>query len=71
MDTRTILNVKGMSCGSCVHHVGGALERLEGVHEVEVDLARGRVAVRHDEGRVPVSALIEAVIDAGYDAKAG
>lgn len=70
MDTRTILDVKGMSCGSCVHHVGEALEHLDGVQQVEVDLARGKVAVRHDDARAPVAGLIEAVIDAGYDATA-
>lgn len=63
----TRLDVIGMSCPSCVRHIGGALGRLEGVAEVDVRVREGRVLVRHD-GAVEVAALIDAVKDAGYEA---
>ena len=37
------LNVSGMTCGSCVKHVTNALKTLDGVGDVSVDLATGRL----------------------------
>ena len=39
------LNVEGMSCGSCVKHVTEALNTVEGVTKVDVDLQAARVRV--------------------------
>ena len=39
------LSVQGMTCGSCVNHVTKALEVLDGVQSVHVDLQSGRVQV--------------------------
>ncbi|HBB24260.1 MAG TPA: copper-binding protein, partial [Pseudomonas sp.] len=39
------LRVTGMSCGGCVRHVTAALQALEGVERVEVDLAGGLVRI--------------------------
>lgn len=62
----TELHVEGMSCGSCVKHVNTALQPIEGVDGVTVDLASGRVTVSGDvEGDVLVLALTEA----GYPAR--
>ena len=65
----TILNVDGMSCQSCVRHVEGALRKLEGVAAVEVKLQDGKVRVEHDPAKVPVERMIEAIDDAGYEAR--
>lgn len=64
--TKTILNVEGMSCPSCVEHVGQALA-LDGVAEVDVRLDDGAVAVDHD-ARVSAARLISALAEAGYEA---
>ncbi|MDO8713360.1 MAG: heavy-metal-associated domain-containing protein [Polynucleobacter sp.] len=37
------LNVAGMTCGSCVKHVTKALESLDGVSNIHVDLQNGKV----------------------------
>ncbi|HNN15530.1 MAG TPA: heavy metal-associated domain-containing protein [Accumulibacter sp.] len=62
------LVVQGMTCGSCVKHVTKALQAVEGVHRVEVDLAGGRV---HVEGDLPkgVSPLIAALATEDYPAQ--
>jgi copper chaperone len=62
----TILNVTGMSCGSCVRHVTAALKAVPGVSEVNVQLRAGTVEVRHEDS-ASVSALAEAVREAGYE----
>lgn len=68
--TTTTLTVRGMTCGSCVRHVGEALRALPGVHEVEVHLEAGEVRVLHDPGLAPAAALTDAIQGAGYEAAA-
>ena len=61
------LNVEGMMCQHCVAHVKGALEGVEGVGEVTVDLEAGTATAACAEG-VTDEALIAAVKGAGYEA---
>ena len=69
-DTKaTTLAVEGMSCPSCIHHIDVALKELEGVAEVEVKLREGRVSVVHGAD-LPLEQLIEALREAGYEARA-
>ncbi len=62
----TLLKVKGMSCQHCVMSVTKALSRLEGVKNIQVDLAKGEV--RFDNLKSVASNQIEkAIQDAGYE----
>ncbi|HIY50873.1 MAG TPA: heavy metal translocating P-type ATPase [Candidatus Olsenella avicola] len=61
------LNVTGMMCQHCVAHVKKALEGVEGVSSVNVDLEAGTATVEAAEG-VADDALVAAVVDAGYEA---
>ena len=61
------LNVTGMMCQHCVAHVKKALEGVEGVSAVAVDLEAGTATVDAAEG-VSDDALVAAVVDAGYEA---
>ena len=63
----TTLNVSGMTCGHCVMHVKKALAEVPGVDGVEVDLESGIAKIT---GSADAKALIAAVEEAGYDAKA-
>jgi copper chaperone len=59
------IKVKGMSCQHCVMSVTKALGQLEGIKNVQVDLAKGEV--RFDNSKEIASNRIEKVItDAGY-----
>lgn len=61
----SIIKVKGMSCQHCAMSVSKALGQLEGIKNVEVDLARGEV--RFDNPKEIASTRIEkAITDAGY-----
>jgi len=61
----SILKVKGMSCQHCVMSVTKALGQLEGIKNVQVDLAKGEV--RFDNSKEIASSRIEkAISDAGY-----
>jgi copper chaperone len=60
------IKVEGMSCQHCVMSVTKALGQLEGIKNVQVDLAKGEV--RFDNSKEIASNRIEkAIQDAGYE----
>lgn len=62
----TTIKVKGMSCQHCVMSVTKALTQLEGVKNIQVDLAKGEV--RFDNIKEVASDKIEkAIAEAGYE----
>ena len=63
------LSIEGMTCGNCVRHVTEALNDVEGVTSVVVDLA-GKSADVDAEESVSDDALKEAVVEAGYSVTA-
>ncbi len=58
------LNVAGMTCGSCVKHVTKALESLDGVSNIHVDLQNGKVHL--DRTSWMSDDLIYALNEGGY-----
>ncbi|RIK93836.1 MAG: copper-transporting ATPase [Burkholderiales bacterium] len=60
------LQVRGMTCASCVGRVERALQKLPGVVEANVNLATETATVRADASVTP-SALAQAVEKAGYE----
>jgi copper ion binding protein len=68
-DETVELSVEGMTCASCVGRVERALAAVPGVAEASVNLATEWAVVRARAGLDP-AALIAAVEDAGYDARA-
>lgn len=69
MDTiETKLSVTGMTCGSCVKHVRGALLALDGVDAAEVDLDAKLARIRHDPATTTAAELVRSVVAAGYGA---
>jgi len=55
------IDVENIKCEGCASTVRDALGRIGGVHEVEVDIAAGRVTVAADEGlRDAITAALQA-----------
>lgn len=65
---RTELNIKGMTCASCVARVEKALKKVPGVTNANVNLATERATVVYDPSSADISRLLDAVDIAGYDA---
>jgi copper chaperone len=65
----TTLKVTGMTCGHCVKAVTTALESVDGVDAVQVDLQAARAVVTYDAERTTPAALASAVMDEGYMAE--
>ncbi|HLF01348.1 MAG TPA: heavy metal translocating P-type ATPase [Anaerolineales bacterium] len=63
------LDVRGMTCASCVSHVEGALTELGGVTGAVVNLGLNTARVTYIPGVVGVSAMKRAVRDVGYEAQ--
>ena len=62
------LSVEGMMCQHCVAHVKKALEGIEGVEEAVVDLDSNSATAKLSAD-VADQALVDAIVDAGYEAK--
>jgi copper chaperone len=60
----TTVNIKGMSCGHCVAAVTQALERLDAINKVSVDLEKGEARFAGEPALADVRAAIEA---AGFE----
>ncbi|MFC2715125.1 MAG: heavy-metal-associated domain-containing protein [Kingella denitrificans] len=64
------LNIDGMTCGGCVKSVTKVLNGLDGVRSATVSLENKNAQVEFDEGKIQIAQLVEAVEDAGFDARA-
>ena len=62
------LSVEGMMCQHCVAHVKKALEGVEGVEEAVVDLDSNSATAKLSAD-VADQVLVDAIVDAGYEAK--
>jgi len=64
---KIIINVEGMSCSHCVNAVTKAVEGLDGVSEVKVDLETKTATVGYDSDRITPEIIKAAIEDEGYD----
>ncbi len=68
MSQQTItLPVRGMTCASCVAHVEKALKGVEGVADVNVNLATEMAHVQFNTDVVRIGDLVQAVQETGYE----
>ena len=65
--TQTVtLSVTGMTCAACPITVKKALNKVEGVENIEVNLEKKEALVTFDDAKTTVEALLEATKNAGY-----
>jgi copper chaperone len=63
---KIILNVEGMSCNHCVNSVKKAVEDIDGVITVDVNLDEKTVTVEYDQEKAKADYIKEAIEDEGY-----
>ena len=61
------IKIEGMTCGGCVSSVQNALQAVVGVEAISVSLEDGLAVVAYDELACDVSAIVEAIEEAGFD----
>src|SRR3990170_3688106 len=66
--TELTLDVRGMTCASCVAHVENALKELHGVKEAVVNLGLGTARMTYIPGLITTSTMKRAVREVGYEA---
>lgn len=59
-----VLNINGMSCQHCVKHVKKALENLQSVTDLDVQI--GKAALKYDESQLTLQTIQNAIQKAGY-----
>ena len=64
--TKTVLKIEGMMCEGCVAKVQSALQSLNGVDSVDVNLRKGTATTVHRG--LSDETLITAVVDVGFRA---
>ena len=60
-----MLEIRGMTCQSCVRKITNTLESLAGVSHCEVSLAAGRAEVEFDPDIVTATTVVETVNQIG------
>lgn len=58
------IKIEGMSCNNCVKHVTNALNGLEGVEVINVELGNGNVEIENN--KVSKEVIAKAIDDIGY-----
>lgn len=66
VDNREFVLVEGMTCNHCVATVTNALNKIDGIDSVEVDLSTEKA---YFNGKVDKSTVIEAIKSCGYDVR--
>ncbi len=61
-----VIRIKGMSCNHCVMRVTKALQGIEGIRNVKVDLASGEATFDEDKP-VDRKTIADEVRKAGYE----
>lgn len=59
--------IGGMSCASCVGRIEKSIRKVPGVLDVSVNLATERAKVHFADGKRDLSAIVQAIRDAGYE----
>lgn len=69
-DYKAVLSVEGMTCSGCIFTIKNSLAGLEGIDDVQVDVATGRTVIVYDHAQQPEADKMAAAITAsGYPAK--
>ena len=61
-----ILNVDGITCGHCVDTIKEAVEILDGIFSVDVDIEKKQVVVEFDEKMAKPEDLIDKIEEVGF-----
>ena len=59
--------IEGMTCTSCVGHITRAVQKVDGVESVKVDLGSESAIVGFDAEKTSLEAISEAIVHAGYE----
>jgi Cu+-exporting ATPase len=62
------LSIGGMNCGACVRRISKALDELDGIDAVEINLASKSAHIQFNSAEIDSAAIMSAIVEAGYQA---
>ncbi len=65
------INVNGMSCDHCVQTITTALEGINGVAGIQVDLGKKVVAVEYEENKTDLKTISNKISEVGFEVVEG
>lgn len=65
-DHLALIRIEGMHCHKCEQAISRAVQKLPGVHEVEVDFNSRQASVLYDSAVVGVKQLTDTITQSGY-----
>ncbi|MGX5856056.1 mercuric transport protein MerTP [Dyadobacter jiangsuensis] len=65
-DKTAYIQIKGMTCEGCEHHVKQEVNKLKGIRQVQVSYKTGNATVRYDSKKTSLSEIKKAVNATGY-----
>lgn len=63
---KTIIKIEGMKCQHCASKVSNALENIEGVKKVKIDLDKKEAIIKSKE-KLDINILKKAITDLDYE----
>ncbi len=68
-DTVVVLDIAGMTCGSCVDKIKKTLQSEQGVASVQVDIDSGQAVVGYAADRIKPGTIAAAVAGLGFECR--
>ena len=65
--THKNIHVEGMTCGHCVETVTQAVNSLDGISQVSIDLDKKQVSVDFDDSRTNLDAISSKIVEVGFE----
>jgi len=63
---KTVINIAGIHCASCVTNIENALKKSPGVLDAKVNFATGQAFVKYDRTKISIQQLHKIIKNAGY-----
>jgi len=67
--THQVIQVDGMTCGHCVETVTQAVQSLQGIQKVTVDLDKNQVTLDYDEQKIGLAGISAKITEVGFEVK--
>ncbi len=62
-----VIKVMGMSCDHCIQTITKAVEEINGIAMVQVDLEKKQVTVGFEENQTDLKTISAKIIEAGFE----
>ena len=60
------IEIEGMTCDACQHHVNQAVQELNGIIEIQSSYANGNAIIEFDNSQIAIEEIEKAVNSTGY-----